>query len=65
MTRTGFMGASVKLTFEKSLIDFSESRHLCLEPRRLHVQGPYFTEICSGSGAGWYFRLIDFCITQL
>ena len=25
----------------------------------------YFTEICSGSEAGSYLRLIDFCITQL
>ena len=26
---------------------------------------PYFTEMCSGSEAGSYLRLIDFCITQL
>ena len=25
----------------------------------------YFTEMCSGSEAGSYLRLIDFCITQL
>ena len=25
----------------------------------------YFTEMCSGSEAGSYFRCIDFCITQL
>ena len=25
----------------------------------------YFTEMCSGSEAGSYFRRIDFCITQL
>jgi len=25
----------------------------------------YFTEMCSGSEAGSYARLIDFCITQL
>jgi len=25
----------------------------------------YFTEMCSGSEAGSYLRLIDFCITRL
>ena len=25
----------------------------------------YFTELCSGSEAGSYLRLIDLCITQL
>ena len=25
----------------------------------------YLTEMCSGSGAGSYLRLMDFCITQL
>ena len=25
----------------------------------------YFTEMCSGSEAGSYLRLIDFCIAQL
>jgi len=29
------------------------------------VPNNYFTEICSGSEAGSYLRLIDFCITQL
>ena len=28
-------------------------------------QNNYFTEMCSGSEAGSYLRLIDFCITQL
>ena len=29
------------------------------------LQNNYFTEICSGSEAGSYLRLIDLCITQL
>jgi len=28
-------------------------------------QNNYFTEMCRGSEAGSYLRLIDFCITQL
>ena len=28
--------------------------------RRRHHQGPYFAEMCSGSEAGSYLRLIDF-----
>ena len=29
------------------------------------MQVSYFAEMCSGSEAGSYFRLIDLCITQL
>jgi len=29
------------------------------------VAGNYFTEMCSGSEAGSYLRLVDSCITQL
>jgi len=38
-----------------------------LAPMRHHPTGKnnYFTEMCSGSEAGSYLRLIDFCITQL
>ena len=35
-------------------------------PRRKRLfRDNYFTEMCSGSGAGSYSRLVDFCITQL
>ena len=33
--------------------------------RRLSHRSHYFTEMCSGSEAGSYLRLIDSCITQL
>ena len=29
------------------------------------LKNKYFTKMCSGSEAGSYLRLIDFCITQL
>jgi len=29
------------------------------------LKNNYFTEMCSGSEAGSYLRLIDLCITQL
>jgi len=29
------------------------------------VEGNYLAEMCSGSEAGSYLRLIDLCITQL
>ena len=38
------------------------SRRAC-PPRRF--KNNYFTEMCSGSEAGSYVRLIDFCSTQL
>jgi len=37
-----------------------QRRHL----RHTHIVN-YFTEMCSGSEAGSFLRLIDFCITQL
>ena len=33
--------------------------------KRSQFKNIYFTEMCSGSEAGLYLRLIDFCITQL
>jgi len=43
--------------------DFVEARqHL---PNRIFSMNNHFTEICSGSEAGSYLRLIDSCITQL
>jgi len=33
--------------------------------QRFGVKNNYFTEMCSGSQAGSYLRLIDSCITQL
>jgi len=30
-----------------------------------YFKNNWFTEMCSGSEAGSYLRLIDFCITQL
>ena len=30
-----------------------------------HFKNNYFTEMCSGSEAGSYLRLMGFCITQL
>ena len=50
-----------------------EDLGLRVEGLRLRVQGlelrefknNYFAEMCCGSEAGSYLRLIDFCITQL
>ena len=47
-------------SFECRMADCPRQR-----PRRLwRKQVNYFTEICSGSEAGSYSRLIDFCVTQ-
>jgi len=41
-------------------------RLLCRLGQRLRTRTvDYFTEMCSGSEAGSYLRLIDVCITQL
>jgi len=45
-----------------------EGRGSRVEGRGLRVaqfKNNCFTEMCSGSEAGSYLRLIDFCITQL
>jgi len=34
-------------------------------PHSSQFENNYFTEMCSGSEAGSYLRLIDLCITQL
>ena len=36
-----------------------------VETRRFITGDPYFTEMCCGTEAGSYLRLIDSCITQL
>jgi len=36
-----------------------------LRVERFQFENYYFTEMCSGSEAGAYLRLMDFCITQL
>jgi len=47
-----FLGGSVPL-----------ASHLLWESEAF--ENNYLTEMCSGSEAGSYLRLIDFCITQL
>ena len=37
----------------------------CTDRNSSQFRNNYFTERCSGSEAGSYLRLIDFCITQL
>ena len=44
------------VVFEISIFDLAS---------QVQFKTNYFTEICSGSEAGSYLRLIDFCITQL
>ena len=37
----------------------------CTDRYSSQFENNYFTEMCSGSEAGSYLRLIDLCITQL
>jgi len=40
-------------------------KHVNLNDQNTAFENNYFTEMCSGSEAGSFSRLIDFCITQL
>ena len=59
---TGNLGWLLRMRFDP------ENIWACNQSVRvLHLEATcnYFTEMCSGSEAGSYFRLIDFWITQL
>ena len=50
---------------ERELFSSDASDDNYLTTGECQFKNNYFTEMCSGSEAGSYLRLIDFCITQL
>ena len=60
----------MKRVSEVRLVEFGStsaaSRRSTVNPaREKQIEEKYFQEFCSGSEAGSYLRLRDFCITQL